>query len=113
MEYRVNTHWFINSGDFPKWSRRSIYLYHDKFKSNNMVKWSDIRELWMGYTINLESTKYKKESILLLLVLVVKKTYCVREYSNISLFIDKKAWFSLLIWILKSLRITVNWSERF
>ena len=38
---------------------------------------------------------------------VLKKIFCLREYSNISLFRDKEAWFSLLIWILKSYRITV------
>ena len=38
MEYRVNTHWFINRGDFPKRPRRSIDLYTSKFKANNMAK---------------------------------------------------------------------------
>ena len=43
MEYKVNTHWFINRGDFPK---RSIERYTEgriicitsKFKLNNIAK---------------------------------------------------------------------------
>ena len=45
MEYRVNTHWFINTEYFMKRFRRSINLYRGKFNSNNIAKWSDIREL--------------------------------------------------------------------
>ena len=47
MEYKVNTHWFINRGDFPKRSidriEGQLICITGKFKSNNMAKWSDIR----------------------------------------------------------------------
>ena len=58
MEYRVNKHWFINRGNFLK----RLICDTGKFKSNNMAKWSDIRELWVRYEIKLESAKDKTKS---------------------------------------------------
>ena len=45
MEYIVNKHWFINRGYFRKDLEGRLICITGKFKSNNMAKGLDIREL--------------------------------------------------------------------